>query len=109
MSNREEVVGWGEQKKIKSLVTYDDGEQSRVSPLTGVGSSWRPIRTPEKDINGNDWACNRSDTVRLDLGIRSSPGILLAARPLRYLTTQLREGVFVDSTGLRHGRWIGRI
>ncbi len=25
VSNREEVVGWGEQKKIKSVITYDDG------------------------------------------------------------------------------------
>lgn len=25
VANREEVVGWGEPKKLKSVVTYDDG------------------------------------------------------------------------------------
>ena len=25
VANREEVVGWGEQKKLKSYMTYDDG------------------------------------------------------------------------------------
>lgn len=26
VSNREQVVGWGEEKKLRSVITYDDGE-----------------------------------------------------------------------------------
>jgi hypothetical protein len=26
VSNREEVVGWNEEKKLKSVITYDDGK-----------------------------------------------------------------------------------
>lgn len=26
VGNREEVVGWGEAKKLKSYITYDDGK-----------------------------------------------------------------------------------
>lgn len=32
VGNREEVVGWGEEKKLKSYVTYDDGT---CPPLLG--------------------------------------------------------------------------
>lgn len=28
VSNREQVVGWGEEKKLRSVITYDDGELS---------------------------------------------------------------------------------
>ncbi|WVR07516.1 hypothetical protein IAU60_004558 [Kwoniella sp. DSM 27419] len=50
VANREEVVGWGETKKLKSKITYDDG------------SSWRFLKAPEKHMNGDDWACDREDT-----------------------------------------------
>lgn len=55
VSNREQVVGWGEAKKIKSKITYDDG------------SSWRPLKAPDKMMNGDDWACDTSDLVKLPI------------------------------------------
>jgi hypothetical protein len=33
VANREEVVGWGEQKKLRSAITYDDGEHLLRSTL----------------------------------------------------------------------------
>ncbi len=68
VANREEVVGWGEQKKIKSLITYDDGERyhhSSIGSSSLSGSSWRPLIAPEKNINGDDWACDRENPVSL--------------------------------------------
>ena len=59
VSNREEVVGWGEQKKLKSVITYNDG------------SSWRPLQAPEKNIGGDDWACDRSDSSKCSLHVHS--------------------------------------
>ncbi|KAK4688992.1 hypothetical protein P7C73_g1101, partial [Tremellales sp. Uapishka_1] len=59
VSNREEVVGWGEAKKIKSVITYDDG------------SSWRPLLAPEVNIDGDSWACDRSDTSTCSLHVHS--------------------------------------
>lgn len=34
VSNREEVVGWGEAKKLRSMITYDDGTCIASLPLT---------------------------------------------------------------------------
>lgn len=51
VANREEVVGWGEAKKIRSVITYDDG------------SSWRALKAPDVKYNGDDWECDVSDTV----------------------------------------------
>lgn len=31
VANREEVVGWGEEKKLKSYITYDDGTSQAIS------------------------------------------------------------------------------
>ncbi|RXK41140.1 signal sequence binding protein [Tremella mesenterica] len=59
VSNREEVVGWGEAKKIKSVITYDDG------------SRWRPIEAPETNINGDDWSCDRTNTTACALHVHS--------------------------------------
>lgn len=33
VANREQVVGWGETKKLKSVITYDDGRSARRNPL----------------------------------------------------------------------------
>ncbi|WRT68442.1 uncharacterized protein IL334_005418 [Kwoniella shivajii] len=49
VANREEVVGWGEEKRIKSKITYDDG------------SSWRFLKAPVTAMNGDDWGCDRND------------------------------------------------
>ncbi|ORY35539.1 hypothetical protein BCR39DRAFT_567933 [Naematelia encephala] len=59
VANREEVVGWGETKKLKSVITYDDG------------SSWRPLKAPEKKVNGDDWSCNREDPSTCSLHVHS--------------------------------------
>ncbi|KAL7422736.1 vacuolar protein sorting/targeting protein PEP1 [Cryptotrichosporon argae] len=59
VSNREEVVGWGEPKKIRTVITYDDG------------SAWRPLRPPAKRMNGNDWACDVDDTASCALHLHS--------------------------------------
>ncbi|WVO13483.1 hypothetical protein L204_101103 [Cryptococcus depauperatus] len=59
VSNREEVVGWGESKKIKSKITYDDG------------SNWRPLKAPLKKMNGDDWSCDTSDLNSCSLHLHS--------------------------------------
>ncbi|KAJ9098981.1 hypothetical protein QFC20_005799 [Naganishia adeliensis] len=59
VANREEVVGWGEEKKLRSLMTFDDG------------SSWAPIRAPEKQINGDSYPCDVSDTSTCSLHLHS--------------------------------------
>lgn len=60
VSNREEVVGWNEAKKLKSVITYDDGSLLCLIFIGAdkVGSSWRPIKPPTKRLNGDDWSCN---------------------------------------------------
>ena len=59
VSNREEVVGWGAGKNIKSVITYDDG------------SNWRPLKAPEKNLNGDDWSCDRNDPAACSLHVWS--------------------------------------
>ncbi|WVW85580.1 hypothetical protein I302_107618 [Kwoniella bestiolae CBS 10118] len=59
VSNREEVVGWGEAKKIKTKITYDDG------------SSWRLLKAPPTHLNGDDWSCNRENTESCSLHVHS--------------------------------------
>ncbi|KIR51702.1 signal sequence binding protein [Cryptococcus gattii Ru294] len=59
VSNREQVVGWGEAKKIKSKITYDDG------------SSWRYLKAPDRKMNGDDWACDISDLESCSLHVHS--------------------------------------
>ena len=39
VSNREEVVGWNEAKKLKSVITYDDGKFPCQRRLVGQGSA----------------------------------------------------------------------
>ncbi|WWC63338.1 uncharacterized protein I303_105938 [Kwoniella dejecticola CBS 10117] len=59
VSNREEVVGWGESKKIKSKITYDDG------------SSWRFLKAPQTNMDGDDWSCNTADLESCSLHVHS--------------------------------------
>ncbi|WVQ82331.1 hypothetical protein IAT38_004459 [Cryptococcus sp. DSM 104549] len=59
VSNREEVVGWGEAKKLKSKITYDDG------------SSWRSLKAPAKMLGGDDWSCDPSDIDKCSLHVHS--------------------------------------
>ncbi|ODN82335.1 signal sequence binding protein [Cryptococcus wingfieldii CBS 7118] len=59
VANREEVVGWGEPKKIKSKITYDDG------------SSWKFLSPPAKNLNGDDWSCDTSDLSKCSLHVHS--------------------------------------
>lgn len=33
VANREEVVGWNEEKKLKTVITYDDGTSLSMSGL----------------------------------------------------------------------------
>jgi hypothetical protein len=35
VANREEVVGWNEEKKLKTVITYDDGTSLRNDELIG--------------------------------------------------------------------------
>jgi hypothetical protein len=35
VKNREEVVGWGEEKKLQTLMTYDDGSEGATSTRRG--------------------------------------------------------------------------
>lgn len=59
VSNREEVEGWGEPKKLRSLITYDDG------------SSWKPLKAPAKKQNGDDWTCDVSESDKCSLHVHS--------------------------------------
>ena len=34
VSNREEVIGWGKEKEIRSLITYDDGQSRQTNEAT---------------------------------------------------------------------------
>jgi hypothetical protein len=52
-------VGWGESKKLRSVVTYDDG------------SSWRPLTPPETKLDGDDWSCDTSDPAACSLHVHS--------------------------------------
>lgn len=59
VSNREEVVGWSERKKLKSYMTYDDG------------SAWQPLRAPKHRLNGDDWTCNTGNPLECALHVHS--------------------------------------
>jgi len=59
VSNREEVVGWGEQKKIRSVITYDDG------------STWKPLEAPDTNINGDSWDCSKDHPPACSLHVHS--------------------------------------
>jgi hypothetical protein len=107
VSNREEVVGWGKDKEIKSQITYNDGR------------TWRDLQPPAKKANGDDWACDLRDPVRHQpLGpTRSaaadakgclSPGQVLVAPPLGLDPAQLWSRLLVGRARLRHGRRLGR-
>lgn len=67
VSNREEVVGWGKEKEIKSKITYNDGR------------TWRDLQPPAKKANGDDWACDLRDPVRFSFcgSCSASKGLML--------------------------------
>lgn len=69
VKNREEVAGWNEVKKLKTMMTYDDGmfglgvffdrSLSRSLPfLPLTGSSWRTLKPPLTRLDGDSWSCN---------------------------------------------------
>lgn len=67
VSNREEVVGWGETKKIKSVITFNDGmytHTTRMPLIMVTGSTWQPLQPPNHKMNGDDWGCDINDSVR---------------------------------------------
>ncbi|KAG8905227.1 vacuolar protein sorting/targeting protein PEP1 [Tulasnella sp. 403] len=49
VSNAAEVEARGVPKKLRSLITYDDG------------SSWSPIKPPGHDLDGHSFSCSGSD------------------------------------------------
>lgn len=77
--NREEVVGWGEEKRLQTLMTFDDGTfRCRVRSLWAhgfTGSSWAPIQAPATRLDGDSYTCDVNDpsTCSLHLHSVSSP------------------------------------
>ena len=59
VENAVEVDGRGDERIIKSYVTFDDG------------SNWAPIRAPDKDSSGNDIACDRNHPSKCSLHLYS--------------------------------------
>lgn len=57
--NREGVVGWGEEKRLQTVMTYDDG------------SLWSYLKPPAKKLNGDDWPCDVSDSAKCSLHLHS--------------------------------------
>lgn len=49
VSNAMDVERKGQPKKLKSMITFDDG------------SSWAPLRAPDSDVDGNKAPCTTSD------------------------------------------------
>lgn len=58
LSNVEEATR-GSAKKLKSMITHDDG------------SDWAYIPAPEKDVNGEPNKCDRSDMTKCSLHLHS--------------------------------------
>ncbi|KAL7415743.1 hypothetical protein BDY24DRAFT_337902 [Mrakia frigida] len=62
VANREEVVGWGKEKQIRSVITYDDGR------------TWNRIKAPAKKTNGDSYSCDvNSEGCSLHLHSVSTP------------------------------------
>lgn len=61
VSNAEEVEARGTQKKIRSLITYDDG------------SSWSPIKGPTEDVDGKPIKCDDPNQCSLHLYSVTTP------------------------------------
>lgn len=59
VSNALDVERRGAPKKLKSLITFNDG------------SSWAPMKGPEKDIDGNNVGCNTSNLNTCSLHLHS--------------------------------------
>ncbi len=59
VANREEVVGWGEPKKLRSMMTYDDG------------STWKPLKAPATRLDGSLWDCYTTDPDNCSLHLHS--------------------------------------
>ncbi|KAJ7579906.1 vacuolar protein sorting/targeting protein 10 [Mycena floridula] len=59
VANADEVVGRGAEKKLKSMITFDDG------------SSWAPLRPPSKDLEGKRIFCDITDVENCSLHLHS--------------------------------------
>ncbi|KAJ7579921.1 vacuolar protein sorting/targeting protein 10 [Mycena floridula] len=59
VANADEVEGRGEEKKLKSMITFDDG------------SSWAPLRPPSTDIDGKRIPCDITDVENCSLHLHS--------------------------------------
>lgn len=57
--NAQEVEGRGAPKKLKTLITFNDG------------SSWAAMKGPSKDIDGNNIGCDTSDLETCSLHLHS--------------------------------------
>ncbi|KAG8983213.1 vacuolar protein sorting/targeting protein PEP1, partial [Tulasnella sp. 427] len=55
VANAEEVEGRGVQKKLQSVITFDDG------------SSWQPLKAPETDVDGKPFLCSGKKDCTLHL------------------------------------------
>ena len=59
VANAQEVEGRGATKKLKTVITFDDG------------SSWAPLRAPGEDMEGNRVSCNPDDSSTCSLHLHS--------------------------------------
>ncbi|KAF8894237.1 vacuolar protein sorting/targeting protein 10 [Gymnopilus junonius] len=59
VSNAQDVEGRGAQKRVKTLITFDDG------------SSWSPLQPPSEDVDGNGISCDPSDSNTCALHLHS--------------------------------------
>jgi len=59
VSNAQDVEGRGQKKKLKTLITFDDG------------SSWAPIKPPSEDSEGKRIPCDTSDSENCSLHFHS--------------------------------------
>ncbi|KAJ3513798.1 hypothetical protein NLJ89_g2750 [Agrocybe chaxingu] len=59
VANAQDVERRGERKRIKSVITFDDG------------SSWSPIKPPEQDVEGERTSCDTRDPETCSLHLFS--------------------------------------
>lgn len=55
VANAEDVEGRGAQKKLRSVITFDDG------------SSWQPLKAPQTDVDGKPLSCSGGGECSLHL------------------------------------------
>ena len=76
VSNAMDVERKGQQKKLRSMITFDDGNAVDsllvIAVLTfHLGSSWSPLRAPDSDVEGNRTPCPTSDPDNCSLHFHS--------------------------------------